>query len=412
MNFLRPRYLTALDIGSSKISCLIAKTASDGTFSIVGQGCTASAGVKNGVIDDKEKAYSAIKDAVLMAERQSDIQIENVIVNVSSPQMKSTYATAELSITDNRAITSSDIKKLIDTATESVSLEGMEVLHKLPVSYKIDEREDVSNPVGLHGEKISVKLLIVSVPFSQIQDLNAVLERANLNVMARVATPYASACSVLTDDEKQVGTTLLDMGGGTISVALFGNGFLKYAGMLPIGASLITQDIAQVLKTPYANAEWLKTMEGNAFLSPKDTKEKISFVLAGSHAETKIPRSHLISVIIPRIEEILGFTRSFLREMDNGAHETEKIVLCGGGSILKGMQEKSSQILRAQIRLSKPMLPQGVDENENSNWTTFSTCMGLLIYTMNKRIQLESGKQKLFNNGLLARILKWLIQNF
>jgi len=410
MIFLRPRYLTALDIGSSKISCLIAKIASDGTFNIIGQGCTASFGIKNGIIDDREKAYSAIKDAVLMAERQTDIQIENVIVNVSSPQMKSVYATAELSIPDNRTISSGDIKKLIDTATESVALDGMEILHRLPVSYQIDEREDVSNPIGLHGEKISVRLLIIAVPIAQIQDLNAVLERANLNVTARVATPYASACSVLTDDEKQVGTTLLDMGGGTLSVALFGDGFLRYVGMLPVGSSLITRDIAQVLKTSYANAERLKAREGNAFLSSKDTKEKIPFILAGSDTETKIPRSHLISIIIPRLEEMLGLARSFLKEMDNVAFATDKIVLCGGGSLLRGIQEKSTQILKAQIRLSKPMLPQGISENDN--WTTFSTCMGLLIYAVNKRIQLESNKQKLFNNGLLARILKWLIQNF
>lgn len=410
MIFLKPHYLTALDIGSSKISCLIAKTSPDGTFNIVGQGYAASSGIKNGVIDDREKAYSAIKDAILMAERQNDLQIENVIINISSPQMKSTYAEAELSIPDDRSIASGDIKKLIDMATESISLEGMEILHKIPVAYQIDDRQDVSNPIGLHGKKVSIKLLIISVPFSQIQDLNAVLERANLNVIARVATPYASACSVLTEDEKQIGTTLLDMGGGTISIALFGDGFLRYVGMLPVGASLITRDIAQVLKTPYANAERLKAMEGNAFLSPKDTKETIRFVLAGSDTETKIPRSHLISIIIPRIEEMLGLTRSFLNEMDNVAFATEKIVLCGGGSILRGIQEKSTQILKAQVRLSKPMLPQGVEEG--ANWTTFSTCMGLLIYAMNKRIQLESGKQKLFNNGLLARILKWLIQNF
>ena len=410
MALLGYRYLTALDIGSSKISCLVAKQASDGSFQIIGRGYAGSAGIKNGVVDDLEKASASIKDAVLMAEKTSDRRIENVIVNISSPQMKSSYAHAQITIPEGRAITAGDVKKVIDTAGASVDLTDMEILHKLPVAYQIDEQKEVTNPVGLHGKTLQVTLLLVSVPLAQLRNLTAALDRLNITVMTRVATPYASACAVLNDDEKQVGTTLIDMGGGLVSVALFGDGFLRYAGALPIGSSLITKDIAQILKTPFIHAERLKTLEGSAFLSPKDTREQISVPLVGSLGETKIPRSHLISIIIPRVDETFELIRAFLKEQENTAFATDKIVLCGGGSLLRGIQEKSTQFLRAQVKLSAPVLPKGIEDG--TNWTTFSTCMGLLIYAMNKRIQLEAGKKTWLNNGFLTRIFKWLIQNF
>lgn len=413
-SLIKNGYITALDIGSTKVCCLIAKVLSDGSMHIIGHGYAQSKGIKNGVIIHSADAAASIQDAVMMAEERAERRIENVVVNISSTSLKSTYVEESIELPDNRPIASSDVKKLIEHALNKLNLPEHEIIHQLPISYTLDGEEDILEPTNLYGNHLSVTLHVISVPLSQLRNLAMTLERCHVSIAAKVATPYASSLAVLSEEEKDVGTTVIDMGGGLISVGIYTDGFIKYVAQLPLGALLITRDIAQILKTPLSDAERIKTLYGCAFLSPQDKKESISIPLIGEKEEgtlLTISRADLISIMIPRIEEMLELTGASLGSPDNGFGD-RRIVLTGGASLLQGLREKTASMLESQVRLGKPFFLKGLPDSPPS--ASFATCIGLLRYAINRRIQ-TNDKTKITTpptGGKLRRMIRWLIQNF
>ena len=249
----------------------------------------------------------------------------------------------------------------------------------------------------------------------RIRNLTLALERCHVSIDAKVATPYASALAVLSEDEKETGATLIDIGGGNASMAIFSGGFIRYAAALPLGGLLLTKDIAQVLKTPLPDAERVKTLYGSAFLSPQDEKETLSVPLIGETEEgtlTTLPRSYLISIMVPRIEEMLELTNGYLKSQETDDYATRRIVLCGGCSLIPGLREKASAMLEAQVRLGKPLMIKGLPDFMPS--TTFSTATGLLRYAANRRIHSEDKRIKptTSSTNFIKRVTKWLMQNF
>ena len=217
-NLIKNGFVTALDIGSTKICCLIAKVLSDGSFHIIGSGYAQAKGIKNGVIVHLNDATASIQDAIMMAEEKAERRVESVIVNISSTQLKSTFAKAEIEIADNKPVSSNDVRKLIDLALQKAELSDQEIIHQLPLSYDLDGQNDITEPSGLYGKKLSIILHVISVPLSQIRNLTLALERCHVSIDAKVATPYASALAVLSEDEKETGATLIDIGGGNASI--------------------------------------------------------------------------------------------------------------------------------------------------------------------------------------------------
>ncbi len=414
-NLIKNGFVTALDIGSTKICCLIAKVLSDGSFHIIGSGYAQAKGIKNGVIVHLNDATASIQDAIMMAEEKAERRVESVIVNISSTQLKSTFAKAEIEIADNKPVSSNDVRKLIDLALQKAELSDQEIIHQLPLSYDLDGQNDIIEPSGLYGKKLSIILHVISVPLSQIRNLTLALERCHVSIDAKVATPYASALAVLSEDEKETGATLIDIGGGNASMAIFSGGFIRYAAALPLGGLLLTKDIAQVLKTPLPDAERVKTLYGSAFLSPQDEKETLSVPLIGETEEgtlTTLPRSYLISIMVPRIEEMLELTNGYLKSQETDDYATRRIVLCGGCSLIPGLREKASAMLEAQVRLGKPLMIKGLPDFMPS--TTFSTATGLLRYAANRRIHSEDKRIKptTSSTNFIKRVTKWLMQNF
>ena len=414
-NLIKNGFVTALDIGSTKICCLIAKVLSDGSFHIIGSGYAQAKGIKNGVIVHLNDATASIQDAIMMAEEKAERRVESVIVNISSTQLKSTFAKAEIEIADNKPVSSNDVRKLIDLALQKAELSDQEIIHQLPLSYDLDGQNDITEPSGLYGKKLSIILHVISVPLSQIRNLTLALERCHVSIDAKVATPYASALAVLSEDEKETGATLIDIGGGNASMAIFSGGFIRYAAALPLGGLLLTKDIAQVLKTPLPDAERVKTLYGSAFLSPQDEKETLSVPLIGETEEgtlTTLPRSYLISIMVPRIEEMLELTNGYLKSQETDDYATRRIVLCGGCSLIPGLREKASAMLEAQVRLGKPLMIKGLPDFMPS--TTFSTATGLLRYAANRRIHSEDKRIKptTSSTNFIKRVTKWLMQNF
>ncbi len=414
-SIIKNGYLTALDIGSTKICCLIARILSDGSLHIVGDGYAQAKGIKNGVITHLADAAASIQDAIMMAEEKAERRVESVIVNISSTALKSSYVEASIELPDNRPVSSGDVKKLIDQALHKIDLTDHEVIHQLPISYTLDGEENIQEPTNLYGHHLSVVLHVISVPLTQLRNLVMALERCHVSIAAKVATPYASGLSVLSDEEKEVGSTVIDIGGGLTSIGIFTEGFIRYTAMLPLGAHLITKDIAQILKTPIPDAERIKTLYGCAFLSPQDKKETINIPLIGEKddgALLQISRADLISIMIPRIEEMLELTGSYLTAQDGCDFATRRVVLTGGASLLQGLREKTNALLEAQVRLGKPFAINGLPDTPPG--ASFATCTGLLRYAINRRIQ-TNDKEKTTtptSNGFLRRMIRWLMQNF
>ena len=409
-------YITALDIGSGKICCLIAKQNED-SLRIVGAGCAQAQGIKNGLIININQAAGSIQDAIFEAEAKAGRKVEDVIVNVSSPQLESVYISAEISIPNTRVIIPSDVRKVIDAALAKVDLKEKEIIHQIPIEYRLDGVNDVQDePTGLSAEKLGVTLHLILAPLSQIRNLVMALERCHVWISSKVATPYASALAVLSQSEKDNGTTLIDIGSGIASMAIFSNGFIRYAAVLPLGGNLITKDISYILKTPLKDAERTKTLNGCAFLSPSDEKASITLPLIGEEKEgvtTNVSRKMLISIMVARIEQILDFLRMHLMSQEKEDLATRRIVFCGGVSQTAGLQEKASSFFEAQVRCGKPLYIKGLPDI--LPLTTMSTSIGLLLYALNHRIQKEDKKiKKQIDNkpNWIKRTFRWIIQNF
>ena len=302
-------------------------------------------------------------------------------------------------------------------ALSKIDLKEKEIIHQIPISYSLDGQTDIGDePTGLSGKTLGVTLHLITVPLVQIRNLSMALERCHVWMAGKVATPYASALSVLTQSEKEGGTTLIDIGSGTASMAIFSNGFIRYAAMLPLGGNLITKDISYVLKTPIKDAERAKTLQGSAFSTAEDEKSTVTLPLIGEEDEgitTSVSKKTLISIMIARIEQILEFLYTYLLTQEKDDFATKRIVLCGGVSQTVGLREKAASILNAQVRCGKPVYIKGL--SDSIPMTTMSTAVGLLFYALNHQIQKEDKKIKKQSNkqpSKIKKVLKWMIQNF
>lgn len=408
-------YVTALDIGSGKICCMIAKV-SDDVLHVLGVGCAQAQGIKNGIVVNVTQASGCIKDAIMDAENKAHKIVDSVVVNVSSPQLESVYVSAEVAIPESRVIIPSDIRKVIDLALAKVDLKEKEIIHQIPASYTLDGNIDVEDePTGLAAKTLSVSLHLILVPLAQVRNLSMALERCHVWIGAMVATPLASALAVLSDTEKMSGSTLIDMGSGVSSIAIFSNGFIRYAAVLPLGGNLLTKDISYLLKTPLAEAERIKTLQGTALLSPSDEKTMISLPLVGEENEgvtTTISKKTLVSIMLARIDQIFGFLHAHLMAQEKDDLATRRVVLCGGVSQTNCLSDKAKEILDAQVRIGKPQYINGL--SDILPLTTLSTAIGLLLYAQNYRIQKEDKqiKSQSEKTNWFKKVVKWIIQSF
>lgn len=407
-------YITVLDIGTSKICCLMVHFDNDGIPEVIGLGYAPAKGIKNGVIVDLDKATDCIGVALAEAEKMAEREIKSVVVNITSSSLKSHHLFSEMEIEEGHQITAGDVKRLVDEALVSLLTPEQEIIHQFPLSYTLDGEKGVADPRDLYGHKLGVHLHVITLPESQSRNLVAVLDRCHVSIEAKVATPYACGLAVLTEEEKDIGAAVIDFGAGTTSTAVFLNGCLVHLGNVPIGGNTMTRDIAQGLSTSLAVAERLKTLNGYAFLSPKDELERLIVPVLGDDKEAnlQIPRSNLISIIVPRLEEILEQTAGILDADPSVGIATHRLVLSGGGAALQGLKEKTASVLDAVVRLGRAPSLKGISE-QYENYT-FSTCIGLLRYIMMRNIilmedHLQGAPKK---KGLLRKVMAWLEQNF
>ncbi|MCG8511841.1 MAG: cell division protein FtsA [Rhodospirillales bacterium] len=406
--------VAALDVGSTKIACFIARSGEKG-LQVIGIGHQVSRGIRAGAIIDMDAAADCIRSTVETAEQMAGENIRQVVVNVSSGEPKSRLIAYEISIAGHE-IGDADLRQVLDPAVLAHGRPAEhETIHTLPVGYSIDGNRGVRDPRGMFGQRLGANVHVISAGTGAMRNLGTCIAHCHLEIEDEVIAPLASSEACLVDDERDLGVTLIDMGGGTTSIAVFFDGELIHTEVVPVGGVHVTNDIARGLSTPVVHAERMKTLYGSAIPSPSDDREVLRVPVIGEENEADtnpVPRSMLVGIIRPRIEETFEMVRARLEEngFDNVAGR--RVVLTGGASQLPGVCELAGAILDKQVRLGKPQPIRGLAEA--SSGPAFSTCAGLLRYAIeNPAVEAEAAYRPAEEpNGRLGRIGQWFRENF
>lgn len=407
--------IAVLDIGTSKIACFIAHVDSAGHTKIVGIGHQLSKGIRSGIITDFAEAEASIVSAVHAAEQMAEETVENVKVSLSGGNLVSRNVTVEMTLLGEE-VTDRDIMDIIEQGRASIAHNENDIIHCIPVSYYLDGARGISDPRKMYGKKLGADLHIITGLPTITRNLAHCVARCHLNVEEYIASPYASALSCLEDDEKQLGVTLIDMGGGVTSFAVFAGGKNIYTDAIPVGGMHVTSDIARGLSTSLLHAERLKTLHGSAIATASDDHVMIDVPPLGEEdpeESNAMPRSMLVGVIRPRVEEIFEMIRSKIELSGAGAHAGKRVVLTGGASQLLGAREMAANLLGKQVRLARPHSFSGLAEAVSG--PAFSTSLGMLQYVTKKPMEEQMFDAYRHRGGLTAgfeKMVNWFKENF
>jgi cell division protein FtsA len=423
----RSATMAVLDVGTSKIACLIARltpVGGDGPSArgrthrarVLGIGHQRSRGVKAGQIVDMEEAEGAIRRTVDAAERMARTQVDAVIVTASGGRLDSQHFAAKTRI-EGGAVAACDVHRVLEASATHVLESGRVVLHSLPAGFSLDGSGGIREPAGMVGAELGVDLHVASVDQAAMRNLLVAVERGHLGVEAAVAAPYVAGLAVLEADEAELGAIVIDMGAGVTSLAVFSGGTLVHADAVTLGGNHVTMDIARGLDCRLADAERLKTLHGAAISSLSDERETVAFDHVGETGEhpAHAPKSHLVRIIRPRVEETLEFLRDRLAQAGYPAHAGRRIVLTGGSCLLTGLPEAARRILGGQVRVGRPAGIDGLPESAKS--PAFAAAVGLLVYPQFAGREYfeprrEPDARATGTGGYIARVGQWLRESF
>jgi cell division protein FtsA len=421
----RSTVVSVLDVGSSKVCCLIARLKPrDGealkrrthAVEVLGFASTRSRGIKSGMVVDLEEAEQAIRLAVDAAERMAEVTVGSLIVNLSCGRLKSETFSASAAV--GGPVSEADIQRVLGAGGAHSVSDGRMVLHSLPIGYSLDDNRGVHDPVGMIGETLGVDMHVVTADEAPLRNLELAVNRCHLEIETVVATPFASGLSTLVDDEAELGVALIDMGGGTTTLSVFHGSECIHTDAIAVGGQHVTLDIARGLSTNLADAERIKARHGSALASISDEKEILTIPPVGEDERdhpNAAPRSALIRIIKPRVEETLEMARDMLDRSGFSELVGKRVVLTGGASQLTGLTETARRMLGRNVRLGRPLGIAGLPEAAKS--PAFAAAVGLVIYPQIARIEQfrASGGSRLGmtgTDGYLARMGRWIRESF
>jgi cell division protein FtsA len=375
----RSGIITVLDVGSSKVSCIIAKLLPDENMRalphrthrirVVGIGHQKSQGVKSGVVVDLDRAEQAIRLAVDAAERMAGLTVDSLIVNVSAGRIRSETASATINLGGHEVANADIARVLLAGARQALRAER-------------DVERGIRDPRGMMGDALGVDMHVVTADAVPLRNLELCINRAHLSVERMVATPYASGLAALVDDEAEMGAACIDMGGGTTTMSVFVDGKFVHADAIPVGGNHVTMDLARGLSIRLSDAERLKVMQGSALpVTTSDDREMVSIQPIGGDEmdqPLQVPRSVMTRIVRARVEETLELVRDRLNRSGYGALVGRRVVLTGGASQLSGLPEAARRLLGRNVRLGRPLGVAGLPEAAKG--AAFAAPVGLLIY--------------------------------
>jgi cell division protein FtsA len=406
--------IAVLDVGTTKVCCFIARQGEDAKPRVVGIGHQLSRGLRGGAIVDMEQAEASILAAVHAAEQMAGETLRDVTVNVAGGHPASQTIGVEVAIAGHE-VGDGDLRKVIDQGRLYDAAADRRLIHSIPVGYTIDGSRGIRDPRGMYGERLGVDMHVVTAASGPVRNLTTCIARCHLDIAALVVSPYAAGLASLVDDEMDLGVCVVDMGGGTTTLAVFFDGNVVYTDSIPAGGQHVTSDIARGLSTPLAHAERMKTLYGNCVPSPADEREMITVPQVGEEDRAQantIPKTILVGIIQPRLEETFELVRSRLELSGFDKIAGRRIVLTGGASQLAGVRELAQLVLDKQVRMGRPIRLAGLAEATGG--PAFAVGAGLIAYARRTsadearpaRSHTDSG------NGLFGRLGSWFKENF
>ncbi|MBV8095421.1 MAG: cell division protein FtsA [Acetobacteraceae bacterium] len=397
-----------VDIGTTKIACLIGRTESDGTLRVLGFGWHKGRGIRGGCIVDLEEAERAIRAAVGQAEDMADTRLRSVTINLSCGQPESRLFNVQWPV-GGRAVEEQDIKRVVYESRGRAISDGRETIHALPLVFCVDDTQGIADPRGLHCTTLSARIHVIDAAATALRSLGACIARCDLDIAELVSAPLAAGLATLVPDERELGAIVIDMGGGTTGFAVFAEGQMLHTAQLPLGGAHVTNDIARVLSTPIPHAERLKTLYGNIHAAPEDERELLPVPLVGEedHHFAKVPRSMIVNIIRPRLEETFELIRDRIQASGLSSAAGSRVVLTGGACQLSGCRELAVRILGRQVRLGRPHSLRGMPDSATGY--AFATAAGLLCWASGQGralhdIDLNTDRPP----GVLRRIVNFL----
>src|SRR3984893_12861298 len=421
-----PARAASLDIGTSKIACLIARLkpcppnealrGRTHAVELIGYSQIQSRGVKAGAVVDACECEQAVRQAVALAERMAKVQVESVLLSVSGGRLQGQLIEAAADIRGG-AVTTADISRVTATGMRYATGVGRTVLHALPVNYSLDGVKGIRDPKGMVARQFGVDMNVVTADATVARNLMLVVERCHLNVEAMAASPYVAGVSVLTDDEADLGAAVVEMGAGTTTIATYSGGRFIHAAGFAVGGHHITMDLARGLSACIADAERIKTLYGTVLTGGSDARELMSVPTAGDNDQDVpqiVSRATIANIVRHRAEEIFEMVRDRLKDSPFAAEPKGRVVLSGGASQLTGMVELATQILGRPVRIGRPLgfgrLPA------EAKTASFAVPAGLLVYPQYAHLEHVEPRHtrhvRTGTDGYFGKVGRWLREGF
>lgn len=369
--------IVALDIGTSKIVAMVAECLPDGQLEIIGIGNQPSRGLKKGLVVNVDATVQSVQRAIEEAEMMAGCQINSVYTGISGSHIQSLNSHGFVAIKGG-VVTEEDVARVIEAAKSVALSPEQKILHVLPQEYKVDLQEGIVDPRGMSGTRLECKLHLVTGAVTAAQNIVNCIRRCGIEVQDIILQPLASSYAVLTEDEKQLGVCMVDIGGGTTDIAVYSDGAIRHTAVIPVAGDQVTNDLAVVFKTPHHNAESIKIKHGCAFKELADKTEFFNVPTVGQKSELQLSQAELVKVIEPRYEELFALVLEQLQQSGWDGLLGAGIVLTGGSAQMPGVLELAEYIFQTHVRLGVPRYTVGIPE-VNTN-PTYATVTGLLLY--------------------------------
>ncbi|MDD8020499.1 MAG: cell division protein FtsA [Acidobacteriota bacterium] len=401
----RNNYLVGLDIGTKKIVAIIGEINEEQKVEIIGIGMAESRGIRKGVVVNLDQTISAIKKAQEEAELMAGVEIDSAYVGISGAHIKSFNSRGVVAVSGkNREISKEDIKRVVDQARALSIPPDREIIHIIPQEFIVDEQDGIKDPLGMSGIKLEVNVHIVTSAITSLQNLKSCLEKSNIGIHEIVLNQIATSYATLTQDERELGVGLIDLGAGTTEVAIFERGSLWYTSTIPLGGDNFTNDIAVGLRTPIPEAEKIKKKYGCVALPVAEEQETIEVPTVGRSRKSRLlSRQILADIIQPRAEEIFRLVDGDIKRMGYEKSLNSGLVLTGGTALLDGLEEVAEEIFDLPVRRGDPNYIGGLIDRAST--PDYATAVGLILYGYNQ-IQ-ERGFSREKKKGFWTRIKDW-----
>ncbi|MEN6476271.1 MAG: cell division protein FtsA [Syntrophaceae bacterium] len=405
----RGRIIVGLDIGTTKICCLITERKETGGIEVIGFGQSESRGLRRGLVVNMEQTVEAIKHAVEDAERMAGVRVDEVYTGIAGGHIQGISTNGVIAIKGGE-VSPADKKRVVDQAKDFAKPVGVEIIHVLPQEFAVDDITGIVDPVGMAGSRLEAKVHIVTGSVAAVSNITKCAQKAGLGLHDIVLQQIASAVAILTPDERQLGVILMDIGGGTTDIAVYNEGSIRHTSVLPLGGDHVTNDIAVGLRTPIAEAERLKIKYGYALSSKVSPDEQIEVPSIGGDNASTVPRRILSEIIESRMEELFKLAYSEVRNSGLSEKMAGGLVLTGGASCLDGVALLAEGIMHLPVRIGVPRGVKGLMELVNN--PAYATAVGLCLYDADKPgLSYRSPGMTTFEK-LLERMLRWFKEVF